>query len=398
MKRLLSSIFTALLLGLTMVSQSLGVDEAYTLDVQFKSMPDSVLFTLRTDGDSVVYRQKVRTLDNKLHFSLNVTEDYPVPLYLIGKNPLDKNDSFFVTFYGGKGVKHKITSGDDGFSTENVKIEGAPWDAPRDEIDKLHADYHAICDSLRAEIRKCSELADPVKDIRVVKDVDRFNRLRNEQQKALTEYNDSINRWMMGHADAPIAMWYAKARSSKFSRQVLAEFMAKVPQNMWAMPEYKELQAIAGTTPIEIGSSLVDYDIAGEDYDGTPIRLSQFTAPYILVDFNALGCGPCRAAAKDEIPRLIEKYGDKLTFVSYSVDEDRKLMEKAHEIDKATWPTIWNGSGSGAGSDCVRWNVTGYPKFFLFGPDRKLLHVYSGWGPTGLQREFGKFIEERGGE
>ena len=99
----------------------------YTLDVQFKNIPDSVRFTLGSDDDT--YKQKVSTSGNHLHFALDISENYPVRFYLIGKNPADpKNDRFLIHFYGMKGLDQIIVSNANGFSTDSIVYSGTPWD------------------------------------------------------------------------------------------------------------------------------------------------------------------------------------------------------------------------------------------------------------------------------
>lgn len=397
MRKLIPTVLIALLTGagLTMSAQNAQEDGNYTMDVQFRNIPDSVQFTLRTDGDSVVYRQKVRTKDNRLHFSLNITEDYPVALYITGKNPKDKNDGFYIPFYGGKGIHHRITSTADGFSNNELTFDGATWDADWMERQRHTNEYRELQSNIHREQEKHTVIVDSVKRIAMVKDPDIHRELSAKMMAAQTEYFDSVNRWVLAHPESPNALKWTKNVYTRIDRDSLVKFAEKVPLNMREMPEYKLLQTIIGSRKIEIGSLLDDYDLVGEDYDGTAVRLSQFTTPYILVDFNSLGCGPCRSAAREDFPWLLETYGDRLTVVSYSVDEERKQMEMAHEKDKTVWPTIWNGSGP-SGEDCIKYSVTGYPRFFLFGPDRRLIAQRSGWGPHIFRLWIEEFIVPKG--
>lgn len=364
----------------------------YTLDVKMKNIPDSVIFTLGCDDDPK-YKVKKPIIGDSLHFELEIMEDYPVEFYLTGRNPNNKSERFITSFYGGKGINQKLTATGEGFFV-TAEAEGAPWDEAIVVADRYQIDNMNKCKAIQNERMKYFP-QDKVNTDEAVR-VDSVAGVRlQELTRELLDLQDARDKfvcdWIMNNPDVPEAVGLMTWRYTKFSREDLEAFGKKVPSALMEMPKGQVLKKILESKVIKPGDKLEDYDIVGVDVDSVAIRLSQFTTPYILVDFNSLGCGACRSAAKKEIPTIIEKYGDKLTFVSFSVDEGRKQMLRAHELDKATWPTIWDGEGS-SGAVCLKYGVTGYPTFFLFGPDRKLLETRSGWGPGMLERWFGEYI------
>ena len=363
--------------------------QTYTLDVQFKNIPDSVRFTLGSNDDK--YKQKVYTSDNRLRFDIDITEDYPVEFYLIGKNPdQPKTDRFFINFYAGKGINHRVTSYLDGFSTDSVTFAGAPWDAAHNQWTKFH-NTNTKCKNHYSKLRDELFMSRPKTEDGYI-EMDSISQakaksLMAEIMRLQDEFYDGCKNFIMSHPDSPDALDLLGWRYPAFTQSELEEIASKVPVALKKSPENLRLEKLVSITRIVPGAKLSDYDIEGENADGSPIRLSQFTTPYILLDFNSLGCGACRAAAKQDLPGFLEKYGDRVTFVSYSVDEDRKSMLKAHELDNATWPTIWNGSGRSSDTS-MKYGVTGYPTFFLFGPDRTLIDQWSGWGPGSIEAQF----------
>lgn len=74
------------------------------------------------------------------------------------------------------------------------------------------------------------------------------------------------------------------------------------------------------------------------DRNGNIMRLSDVKGKYVLVDFWASWCGPCRRE-NPNVVRLYNKYKDKgFTVFSVSLDEDAAAWKAAIEKDNLSWP------------------------------------------------------------
>jgi len=87
-----------------------------------------------------------------------------------------------------------------------------------------------------------------------------------------------------------------------------------------------------------LGEKLNDFQ--QRDTNSNMVRLSDFKGKYVLVDFWASWCGPCRK----ENPNLVEvyqKYHSKsFDIIGISLDDNRKSWLDAIKQDKLSWPQL----------------------------------------------------------
>lgn len=116
-------------------------------------------------------------------------------------------------------------------------------------------------------------------------------------------------------------------------------------------------------------------DISMPNPNGQTIQLSDLRGQYVLVDFWASWCGPCRKE-NPNVVRLYNKYKDKgFTVFSVSLDENAENWKAAIKKDGLIWPNHC--------SDLLRWNSTviqdygfsGIPYAVLLNPEGKFIGV-----------------------
>lgn len=104
----------------------------------------------------------------------------------------------------------------------------------------------------------------------------------------------------------------------------------------------QKLMQIKGTT---IGNKIMEF--TQNDPDGKPVSIRDFEGKYVLIDFWASWCGPCRM----ENPYVVasyHKYKDKgFTVLGVSLDQNKNAWLKAIEKDGLTWTHV---------SDLKGWN------------------------------------------
>lgn len=106
--------------------------------------------------------------------------------------------------------------------------------------------------------------------------------------------------------------------------------------------------------------------------DGETVSLSDFRGKYVLVDFWAGWCKPCR----DENPnvvRLYEKYKDKgFEVFGVSLDRTRDMWLKAIEEDKLKWTQVSDLKYFNSEAASI-YQINAIPATYMIGPDGNIL-------------------------
>ena len=258
----------------------------------------------------------------------------------------------YKDFYLEKG-KYVVTATD---SIKYAKITGA----------QAQTDYLAYNNQMGPLLAQYQQLTSRYLKARSAKDTAEMKRIQTEGKPLGVKMNSTLDAYIFSHPDSYVTLDLVATEKAvvidpkdfdpyykSLSKRIMSSF---VGQKLAARYE-KAMQ-------LSIGKTLEFTQI---DDKGNEFKLSTLKGKYVLVDFWASWCAPCRA----ENPNLLKAYrtlkDKKFEVVGISLDETKAAWLKAVAQDAMPWIQVSDLKGF-KNDVAVRFGITAIPQNVLIDP------------------------------
>ena len=221
----------------------------------------------------------------------------------------------------------------------------------------------AISKEMEAKVRKWNQ------EIQV--DQKQEKRIQAEFTQAQAASTSKIKALIPLMGSHLVALWatnFLPAEKEMASLVDIADRLGKARPNHPQVQQFvNNLQRLQG---VNEGAMAPEINLATPA--GPTLALSSLRGKYVLIDFWASWCGPCRR----ENPNVVKTYAtykDKgFEIFGVSLDQNREAWLKAIETDKLVWKHVsdlqyWNSAGAQA------YQVNSIPQTFLVNPEGRII-------------------------
>lgn len=188
-----------------------------------------------------------------------------------------------------------------------------------------------------------------------------------------------------------VALWATNFLPAEKEMASLVEIADRLGKDRPKHPQVRQfinnLQRLQG---VNEGAMAPEINLATPE--GPNLALSSLRGKYVLIDFWASWCGPCRR----ENPNVVKTYAaykDKgFEIFGVSLDQSREAWLKAIETDKLVWKHVsdlqyWSSAGAQA------YQVNSIPQTFLLDPDGRI--IAKGLRGAALDQYLAKLFESK---
>lgn len=302
---------------------------------------------------------------------------------LIGELEVDEKGNFSqsfdlephvytLDFYGKKTVTLAIDKGQkifieaDGKDLSKIEIRGS------EDTDKLLAyeefrnqSLDRLVKSVRQQIKDLEAENDP-------KNKESIEKLGVAEVENFEKHRDELNDFIKDKMGTSIAIYPTTLRWDGEENipiyESLAESFAKAHPDLAITKRINEKVELLKNTSIGGKSA----EIKMPDKSGKEIALSEVKGKYVLIDFWASWCGPCRRESKT-IADLYKRYKDQgFEIYGVSLDSEQDLWIKAIEKDERIWTNVSTLQGFETPAT-FEYAVTALPAKFIVDAEGKIV-------------------------
>lgn len=235
-------------------------------------------------------------------------------------------DIFNFIAKNGEDIKFTTDKSD---TTHLYQISGSPESEKMREFNAVNNKYEKVTERLATDYEGKTAALGKESDSLIKIYQPMLEKNRHEQASAILKFADDNKN--------SLAAFYAMTTLDQISyEQQLVAYADAIKGQFKDNPTVQNFERqIDMVRPLSVGHKAPDFTTTS--MDGKPVSLADYKGKYVMLDFWASWCAPCRA----ENPNVVKQYAafknKGFNILGISLDVDKKPWEEAVKNDKLTW-------------------------------------------------------------
>lgn len=237
------------------------------------------------------------------------------------------------------------------------------------EAHRQWSEYQIAVGTLDEKIRRTAEYFDEL--AQEGKLAPKEDSLRSHYSSLSAERESFVQTWILQHPESYVSAFVI---ALNYLKQPQAETLVPLFQPLAQTVKDSYYGKVVGENVNRLESLMIGKiapDFSQNDSNGATISLSSLKGKYVLIDFWASWCGPCRVE-NPNLVRTYERFKNKLTILGVSLDQKKDPWLKAIQDDQLNWLQVSDLKGWG-NEVALRYGVRSIPANFLLDPEGKII-------------------------